>query len=567
MLQRRRFHRIAAAEPVGEPENATNSKSKKASAKAKPKLKPKQKQPEKSAPATGISGAHLRLITETDESVLSRPSSHCASPVVSEVDFGGHDHDDGFDFDVHTSAPDVDITSAPGLSSPSPLGMTAPPADDHTSAPDMDIASAPTSSSPWPLGMTAPLAPEAAAAIAIVERGGGDNHATMAIDPELTNLAYEFPWVSLFETLYGIKTPSLYSSFPSALSPLSTPTATVLDAAADAPAIGTPTARPLSFTPAASSLPRPLLNATAVAPPAIGTPARPATTTLSPPIAAPLPRPSPPHPLPALVLPGSRPEVRPTPASRPSAVMSSPVLPNSGQARPPTAKVSRKKAPPRKTSSVGVLQKEKAAAEAKRTVSVQGGVKKRGRPPKEPLADTTNEIGAATDHAADAALPAAAPKKRGRPRKQPLADTTHEIDAATDTAADAALPAAGPSAASASPTLVFSITNNNGTRARAAAANEAAAAARIAADTAAAQSVKGWTQKTVKGATVVTFTRPVTRTVRKPAKNPDGSLVERGGKQTRGQGLDAAEKKLLERQSVKRQSTASAPVAKKKRKT
>ncbi|KAF7373654.1 hypothetical protein MSAN_00576100 [Mycena sanguinolenta] len=100
---------------------------------------------------------------------------------------------------------------------------------------------------------------------------------------------------------------------------------------------------------------------------------------------------------------------------------------------------------------------------------------------------------------------------------------------------------------------VLSSTNNNRAAARQAADTEKAAAEKAAADAAAAQAAKGWTEKTVNGATVVTFTS--TR-IRKAARNPDGSVVQREVKGTRPRKLDSAEA-LVARAGSKRKATAS----------
>ncbi|KAJ6451805.1 hypothetical protein C8R45DRAFT_1223757 [Mycena sanguinolenta] len=252
------------------------------------------------------------------------------------------------------------------------------------------------------------------------------------------------------------------------------------------------------------------------APPPLFTPSSPATT-------AP-PTPTPPTPPtaaaspPIFDLPGSRPQCNPLPLPKP-------------------AKIG-KKPPPRKMSAAETAKNKAAAATALKIALVQGEVqnKKRGRPRKEPLLDITNEVTSATNASTSAASDA--------------------VSTGDD------LPSPN---ASAPPIYVVSSTNNNRAAAREAARKEKAAEEKAAADAAAAQAAKGWTEMTVDGATVVTFTS--TR-VRRAAKHPDGSAVEPETKKARTvntKKTDASLTKLLERGEKRKAAELSKPKGKKRR--
>jgi hypothetical protein len=168
-------------------------------------------------------------------------------------------------------------------------------------------------------------------------------------------------------------------------------------------------------------------------------------------------------------------------------------------------------------------------------------------------------------------------RKWGRPRKQPLNDTTNEVVAVAN-------PTSAPNATFTTPALepanpptlevpayVSTITNNNRGRARAAAEAEKAAKEKEAADAAAKQAAKGWFEKTVNGATVVTFTNPTnpqTR-IRKPTRLSDGSLPTREVKGTRAKKpapLDSVEEVLLARAKTGSKRKSAAPITRPKKK-
>jgi hypothetical protein len=110
--------------------------------------------------------------------------------------------------------------------------------------------------------------------------------------------------------------------------------------------------------------------------------------------------------------------------------------------------------------------------------------------------------------------------------------------------------------------LVSSITNNNGARARQAAVAEKAAAEKAEAGARTAQAAKGWTERTMNGATVVTFL-PSKRS-RKAAKLPDGSDVLRAGTKAM-QTPDASEMALLARAAGKKATAKPAKTAVKRK--
>ncbi|KAJ7866846.1 hypothetical protein B0H14DRAFT_2573269 [Mycena olivaceomarginata] len=232
----------------------------------------------------------------------------------------------------------------------------------------------------------------------------------------------------------------------------------------------------------------------------------------------------------APVVPGSRPLAKApaapaVPGSRPLAkAPAAPAVPGSR----PLAKAPAK--PPTKTVVAAKADKkeEAAAAAAKKSGVVESVEKrKRGRPRKQPLNDTTNELSNLPTH-----------RRRRCRRTSPPSPTT--------TAGGA----------------------------RAAAEAEEAAKEKEAADAAAKQAARGWFEKTVNGATVVTLTNPTnpqTRS-RKPTRLFDGSLATREVKGTRAKKpapLDSVEEALLARVKTGSKRKSAAPIkrpAKKKRK-
>jgi hypothetical protein len=161
-------------------------------------------------------------------------------------------------------------------------------------------------------------------------------------------------------------------------------------------------------------------------------------------------------------------------------------------------------------------------------------------------------------------------KKRGRPPKQSLNNITNEVVAAANaipatnaTIATPALEPANPPTQEV-PAYISTTTNNNRGRARAAAEAEKAAKEKEAADAAAKQAARGWFEKTVNGATVVTFTNPThpqTR-IRKPTRLSDGSLPQREVKGTRAKKpapLDPVEEALLARAKTGSKRKSAAP--------
>jgi hypothetical protein len=117
-------------------------------------------------------------------------------------------------------------------------------------------------------------------------------------------------------------------------------------------------------------------------------------------------------------------------------------------------------------------------------------------------------------------------------------------------------------AAPAPTALVSSITNNNGARTRQAAAAEKAAAEKAEAGARAAQAAKGWTERTMNSATVVTFLP--SKQSRKAAKLPDGSDVPHAGTNAM-QTPDASEVALLARAAGKKATAKPAKTAVKRK--
>ncbi|KAJ7315506.1 hypothetical protein DFH08DRAFT_971870 [Mycena albidolilacea] len=150
---------------------------------------------------------------------------------------------------------------------------------------------------------------------------------------------------------------------------------------------------------------------------------------------------------------------------------------------------------------------------------------------------------------AEAAKVAKKTRGRGRPRKTPLTNTTEQT-VNTPPAPTPSTAAPGP------PPLIFTSTNNNRDRAQQAAAAEKAASEKAAAEAHVAEAVKGWTEHTVNGATVVTLKRS-----QKPAKLPDGSDVQRAGTKTKPT-LDASEVALLAHAAANKKAAGKVMVAK-----
>ncbi|KAJ6449178.1 hypothetical protein C8R45DRAFT_947516 [Mycena sanguinolenta] len=480
-------HRIATAEPVAEPEKIKKSKSKKAKSKTKQnELKTKE--------STSIDTTAVEdpgMITETNESVCfdaSQPSSHCVSPVGAEMDFWGHNE---------------------GSHSPQDSEVF----DDQNPVPAVDVAPE-FVPSPWIAGMTALLAPEVTAAIARIEGGGGANSPTMAIDPRFVNLSLtsafmlvpltapqpvststlpkpkpawkgsaSAPTTDTFRLPPNLSRPSpLFKVFHRPKTPQTQPTVpplTLRAVSATTPPSKSSllSSKPTTSSAASSSLPKTTMAAQLVtgiinSHVATTTPSNPST---APPVA---PAPPPAHPIvpPALGLTWSTNPTRLSPSR--------------------TAAAGSQGAWDERDSQKWASQKADAAAEAKKAASLQDGLKKRGRPQKEPLTDITNEVVSMTDTLTDVAAP----------------PTT--------------MPDAGSASSSSEPNLIYSIINNNHVAARQAAEREKAEAVKVAADAVATQAGKGWTETMVNGATVVIFTS--TR-VCKAAKHPDGSEHEKDG--------------------------------------
>ncbi|KAJ6503658.1 hypothetical protein C8R45DRAFT_1091437 [Mycena sanguinolenta] len=585
-------HRIVATHPVAEPEIAQKPKKKSKSKSSKSKSKSK-KDVEKN---------------DDIQATVSTPSNECSGMVASPREA----YSEPLPPPSRCASPDV----ADEYESPEYENFDASAFQDGV-APDSGTA-VPS----WPVGMTPPLTPEVAEAIATQERGGTINRASMVLDPQLLDVGKPFvpmppafspaqprspltpppvsppfspkpltlralsPTVSVpVSPPFSLAQPALYASSPTVPPPVLTSALPkprpVYENAPSAPslnlfglpdnlyrrstlfeafrgrttpqtprAVSPATISPISvepkskitpppnISPLTSKSPAPLVKSTVLSQPTMAAQLvtgvidshPPASTVLAPPVTHPAPTSAPSSPAtvpppatagppPMIELPGSRPQCKSLPPLKP-------------------AKTGRE-APSRKTSVAGAAgKKAAAAAKALKVALVEGDVqtKKRGRPRKQPLLDVTDEVTAATNASMSAPLDA------------------------VSTADDASSPNMSPR-----PIYVVSSTNNNRAAAREAARKEKAAAEKAAADAAAAQAAKGWTETTVDGATVVTFT---SARVRKAAKHPDGSAVELETKKTRGPNMkktDASLTKLLERGKKRKAAESSGPTGKRRR--
>ncbi|KAK7013043.1 hypothetical protein R3P38DRAFT_3581750 [Favolaschia claudopus] len=479
--------------------------------------------------------------------------------------------------------------------------------DDMLPFNDFDDIPGPTAHA-WPAGMTAPLSPEAANAIGAIERGGTANLATMAIDPQLLDLDPP-PLASPSHSPPPTSTSSYprpkaaYRQPAAAPAPVEVeslvvgPTVNVAGynfpvTAADAPTAtsalvaGTPTvsaAVSMPATPATdatSAFPRStLFSAFTTRPsPLSSKPWFPTTSTFSPGPTAVTPAPSqprqtwaarhmlsiiadsdndkrtapssspplPPHPTTPSSLsitPGSHASaaapatVPAVPAESPSTPAPVPVLPRSRPAvQTPTAS--------KKTSVALAPEKEVAAAQAAKVASVKEGVKKaRGRPRKSPLTDITNQL---IDNAEP--TPSSPPSSSTTPATstEPPPTSSPSTSLPSTSTTTPLSPATQPS--------IDNLTIDRGTinicvdpgrfgnRYHAKLAAEKAKEEEAAA---AAKKNKGWVERVVNGASVVTFNGPASVSAAAPArtsargrplktaKRPDGTDVQAVTKGTR----------------------------------
>ncbi|KAJ7744335.1 hypothetical protein B0H16DRAFT_1727276 [Mycena metata] len=156
-------------------------------------------------PAKATAAASTPSAASTNPAAVSPASTDSASPAFNAQD------DQDFDISKDGGTADEELMSAseanmdifrfePSVpSTPSPFDWSSAGdnyfGEDDTSMDinadfaHIDTGSAPPSAvSRWPPGMTAPLSPQAAEALATVERGGLPSVATMAIDPNLDRL-------------------------------------------------------------------------------------------------------------------------------------------------------------------------------------------------------------------------------------------------------------------------------------------------------------------------------------------------------------------------------------------
>ncbi|KAJ6449956.1 hypothetical protein C8R45DRAFT_947073 [Mycena sanguinolenta] len=477
--------------------------------------------PEKPVTAAKKEKSKKKSKTKSKKSDVNKDTEPVANPSDTEVPM---DDMPLGDFDQHSQYGDESVVEESGneLDALPPL----PPA----------ASSFPPAPSLWPPGMTSPLHPSEAAPLACIERGGTENAATMAIDPQLVGLCASppsspTPFPIPRPAWKGAQAPRLadhISLAPLAPVPfLSVPTAV-------SPPLAHPSFLPLPktvalqmparSTAAARNLLRILEDHDAEKTPTL-LPVVPIASTprwvpsTTPPLA-------PPHPV--APMPATPPPMSPASAPTPTVPEEEMELPESRPHAKPLklkqASVAKPVAKGRKTSSAKSVEKQTAAAQAALVV-----VKKpRGRPRKTPLDDITNML-------VDPPAPAA------------TTDTTTTDTTLTSTPATS------------TPTLVYTSTNNNRAAAKAAAAAEKREKEREAEEARAKEAARGWSEKTVDGATVVTL-KPLTR-VHRAAKLPDGSAVQTEVKKMRKK-RDSCE--LLLARAAKERATkarANAPAA------
>ncbi|KAK6969033.1 hypothetical protein R3P38DRAFT_3337293 [Favolaschia claudopus] len=281
------------------------------------------------------------------------------------------------------------------------------------------------------------------------------------------------------------------------------------------PATSTPSSPPAPAAPASHPIAPP---STPSSPPAPAAPA-------SHPIAPPSTLPSPPAP--------AAPVSRPVAAEPPLA----PILPLSRPAvQPPTPKTTRK------TSTASAAKKESAAIHAAKVAVVEDSVKKpRGRPRRSPLAnDITNDL-----IGDPASTPLSPPSTSMTPAALPATSPpSMNIPSTSTTSAPAAPPSADIPEIPRGNVNICVDPGRFGNRFHAKLAAEKEKKEKAAA---AAAKKKGWVQREVAGATVVTFNGPATSTSAtdppartsargrplKTAKRPDGTDVQAVTKGTR----------------------------------
>ncbi|KAJ6453189.1 hypothetical protein C8R45DRAFT_1112693 [Mycena sanguinolenta] len=556
-------YRIATAEPVEEPEKVKKSKSKKSKAKSK-RLKTKAP---KDTDVAANPDEDPGTVTETNESDVFLDSASPDGEIVFENQIADLQQDFEMD-DPVPNVPDVNVT---------PGGAW----------------------SPWPVGMTAPLSPDAAAAITSIEGGAVTNGPTMAIDPQLINLSATStftPSPSTAPAPLPVSSPALPKPKPAWKGSGSAYRPSALFEAFRVP-INIPaslTTTPTSWSPpllskstpssSASLLLSRSTNAVQLVSSIINThvPANPST---------------PPAVMPSTPAVTASPISTPPPGAASSSSVPAPPANLSTHHRGDALHTSRHcsscfytpswhrqlvlgtgsahRADSPAICSAWVSPRGSAAPPharpaAKAPRAKQGNAKQAQRR-KGSSAKASSKAGAAVEAKRVASLQDVAAKKRGRPRKQPLTEITNEVVSAVvppSPPVDPATSTTPPATASTSPVYIVSSTNNNRVAARQAAEREKAAAEKVAADAAAAQAAKGWTERTVDGATVVTFTS--TR-IRRSAKHPDGSDVQPATKTTRApatEKTDASVTKLLERGMKRKAEQSSDSKGKsKKRKT
>ncbi|KAK7028746.1 hypothetical protein R3P38DRAFT_3394725 [Favolaschia claudopus] len=548
-------HRVNPETTEEEPTPAPAKKKSKSKSKSKSTVSKSKSKPKKSAPNAPIAQDDTNSASppSADAPAPDLPAEGDASPPPSSLPsgFGDEGSDTGEDWMLHR--------------------------DDDGMLPfnDFDDVPGPTAHA-WPAGMTAPLSPEAANAIGTIERGGTANLATMAIDPQLLDLdppplaspshsppptttssyprpkaAYRQPEAAPapleVESLVVGPTVNVAGyNFPVTVA--DTPTATSA-LVAGTPTVSTAVSMPATpATDATSAFPRStLFSAFTTRPsPLSSKPWFPTTSTFSPGPTAVTPTWAAPDTDKEKTAPNSSPPLPPhkttsppiTPGSPASAA--APATPPAAPAESPSTSAPLPAVIPRsrpaKTSIASAPEKEAAAAQAAKVSNVEERVKKaRGRPRKSPLTDITNQL---IDNAEP--TPSSPPSSSTTPAALPATSPPSMNIPSTSTTPD---PAAPPSADIPEiPRGNINICVDPGRFGNRYHAKQAAEKERKEKAAAAAAAKKGWVQREVAGATVVTFNGPATdppaRTSArgrplKTAKRPDGTDVQAVTKGTR----------------------------------
>ncbi|KAJ6578436.1 hypothetical protein B0H19DRAFT_1253675 [Mycena capillaripes] len=496
-----------------------------------------------------------------EDSVPASPASSSASfwDQAGVASPGQDEGGDIFDEDITADSNWSVLSPAP---SSSPRSLTPPPEVDQ-----------PRPTQLWPPGMSPPLSPASAEAIAMRERGGSVNGATMAIDPRLQELmapsspsprpnaypkprpafkgapasepsgaaivagptvnvgGFNFPQVtpatpsgtSLTGSAYAPS--ALFLAFgggrsPSPQQPAIPAVAAKTPSSEATPGNASSTARAIRQTLAPNATPFPvtpkLVAVAKVTPITSGltshaTPGSQSTPGYASMAARAMAEIIAPKAAPAPVAPITVPLADDTTITPALTATAATEVPVMPGSRPRAKPVAKGTQPPRKkVAAAKADKKEASAAAAKKAATAQDGVKKRGRPARKVLDDITNEANASA------------------------ADDMNVADAASAAPVATAAPAA--------PTYVYTTTNNNRHAAKRAADAEKAAKEKEVAEAKARQAAKGWIEATQQGTSTVILMR-----ARKPKTFADGTVAQRQQVKARANPHSATEAALLAR--------------------